>query len=98
MSCGEEHPECAEVVSNVFRFLDGEETLSASVTYTRIEQHLVDCSGCEDDYANAVERLDQALAVAIERSCHDVHASADLLERVKTQLEQLRQQQPRPGL
>lgn len=101
MSC-DDHPEseCTEALSNVFRFLDGElrddadakASVTASVTYTEIERHLGDCPPCEENYALAVERLDVVLTRAVERSCHRDRASAELLARVREQLELLRGQ------
>jgi hypothetical protein len=104
VSCGDDAgQECAEVVQRVFQFLDGDierrsEAYAAggaagAFTYTRIERHIDECVGCEGDYAAAVEQLESALVLAVERSCHTDRASAELLERIRGRLADIRSQE-----
>lgn len=83
MSCGKHHDvPCDEVLERVYLFLDRE--MDGSLTYTQVEQHLVECGPClaEFDY-------DRALKAVVRRSCTE-HAPDHLRMRVLTRIHELR--------
>jgi mycothiol system anti-sigma-R factor len=80
MSC-ENPADCAEVLNQVYTYLDGE--LSAS-DLDRIREHLADCSPCLQQYD-----LDIALKALVRRSCRE-SAPADLRERILVKITEVR--------
>lgn len=83
MSCGDpEDPDCAQVLAQVYEYLDGEMSAQDLI---KIREHLEDCGGCLRQYD-----LDVALKALVRRSCGCEQAPADLRQRIMVQISQVR--------
>ena len=83
MSCGNPHEtDCSEVLQRVSVFLDHSLTDGSTIGYPAIEQHLVECQPCLEEFGVHVEDLQQAVRAALTRCCGNEHAPDDLRLRV----------------
>lgn len=83
MSCGNPHSvDCQEVLARVSVFLDHTLTDSSSLSYGAIEQHLLECQPCLEQYGVAVEELAQVIRAVLTRCCGHEHAPDELRLRV----------------
>ena len=83
MSCGNPHEtDCSEVLARVSVFLDHSLVDGSPVGYGAIEQHLVECQPCLEQYGVHVEDLQQAVRSLLNRCCGNEHASDHLRMRV----------------
>jgi mycothiol system anti-sigma-R factor len=74
MSCGQPHDkDCAEVLENLFLFLDHE---MGDASYAEIKEHLDECAPCLAKYT-----LEQVVKTLVARSCREP-APATLRDRV----------------
>jgi len=80
MNC-ENPADCAEVLNQVYAYLDGE---LSTTDLDRIREHLADCSPCLQQYD-----LDIALKALVRRSCRE-SAPADLRERILVKITEVR--------
>jgi mycothiol system anti-sigma-R factor len=84
MSCGQPHDtDCAEVLSRVYDFLDGE------IDDERREEIRVPCL--------AQFGLERAVKELVHRSCACTHAPESLRVRIVTRIEQIRVEYRRRG-
>ena len=74
-------PTCAEVVAELYHFLDGELTIERRV---HIERHVGGCTDCHE-----VIEFHAELKLAISQKCRD-NPPAELRERIIRALSQLR--------
>ena len=82
MSCGQPHEtDCAEVLSLVYDFLDGEVD---EADRARIVQHLDECSPCLRQYG-----LEQAVKALVHRSCTCEHAPDSLRVQIVARIRQV---------
>jgi len=83
MSCGQPHDtDCSEVLTAVYRFLDGE--LDDTLGH-RIREHLDECGPCLRQYG-----IEREVKVLVARCCGGERAPEDLRVRVVTLLQQVR--------
>ncbi len=83
MSCGSPHEvDCEEILSRVREFLDRTLMESSAMGYGAIEQHLVECQPCIEQYGVQVEQLQQVLHTMLTRCCGNEHAPEELRLRV----------------
>jgi mycothiol system anti-sigma-R factor len=82
VSCGEPHEtDCAEVLAEVFLYLDGEMPSDQRET---IRQHLDECAPCLRKYG-----IEQEVKALVARCCGNEHAPARLRERVLLRLREV---------
>jgi anti-sigma factor (TIGR02949 family) len=83
MSCGNPHEtDCSAVLARVSVFLDHTLAESTTVSYAAIEQHLVECQPCLDEFGVHIEELQNAIRAALHRCCGNEHAPDELKLRV----------------
>jgi anti-sigma factor (TIGR02949 family) len=83
MSCGNPHAvDCGEVLARVTVFLEHSLSENGHLGYESIEQHLVECQPCLDQFGGHVEELQRAVRAALTRTCGGEHAPDDLRLRV----------------
>lgn len=83
MSCGNPHEtDCSEVLARVSVFLDHSLGAGSPVGYGAIEQHLLECQPCLEQYGVQVEDLQQAVRAVLNRCCGNEHAPDELRMRV----------------
>lgn len=87
MSCGNPHEtDCAEVLQRVSVFLDHSLSDASTVSYSAIEEHLVECQPCLEQYGVQVEDLQNAVRAVLHRCCGNEHAPDELRLRVLRQV------------
>jgi mycothiol system anti-sigma-R factor len=90
MSCGQPHDtDCAEVLSRVYDFLDGE---IDDERREEIRVHLDECGPCLAQFG-----LERAVKELVHRSCACTHAPESLRVRIVTRIEQIRVEYRRRG-
>lgn len=83
MSCGNPHEtDCTQVLARVSVFLDHSLSDSSTVSYSAIEQHLLECQPCLESYGVQVDELQRAVRAALTRCCGHEHAPDELRTRV----------------
>jgi anti-sigma factor (TIGR02949 family) len=87
MSCGNPHEvDCGEVLARVTVFLEHSLGETGQLGYESIEQHLIECQPCLDQFGGQVEELQRAIRAALERCCRGEHAPDDLRQRVQQRI------------
>lgn len=87
MSCGNPHEtDCSEVLARVSVFLDHSLSDGSAVGYAAIEQHLLECEPCLQQYGVRVEELQRAVRAVLTRCCGHEHAPDELRARVVQRL------------
>jgi mycothiol system anti-sigma-R factor len=87
MSCGNPHEtDCSEVLARVSVFLDHSLTEGSVVGYAAIEQHLLECEPCLQQYGVRVEELQRAVRSVLMRCCGHEHAPEELRARVRQRI------------
>ena len=82
MSCGQPHEtDCAEVLAEVFLYLDGEMT---SARRELIRHHIDECSPCVRKYG-----IEQEVRAVVHRCCGNDLAPATLRARVVSRLHEV---------
>jgi len=83
MSCGNPHAvDCAEVLARVSVFLDHSLSDGSTVGYSAIEEHLLECQPCLEQYGVEVEDVQQAVRSLLARCYGNDHAPEELRLRV----------------
>jgi len=83
VSCGNPHEtDCREVLDEVYLYLDLE---CAEERRALIQHHLDECSPCLREYG-----IEQEVKALVARCCGNETAPADLLDRLRRKLTELR--------